>query len=139
MAEILVAGGTLVRTVCVDWNGVLDLYRGYQGEEHFDPPRPGAADFLRRLREMGFRVVILSTRAPDDVHRWLRQHGLDGYVDEVTDRKVPAVAYIDDRALPFRGDYEAVLDELRRFRAHWQSSTQPAGRGDRSRAFPEMG
>ena len=28
---------------CVDLNGVLDQYRGWQGEEQWDPPRDGAA------------------------------------------------------------------------------------------------
>ena len=108
-----------MRTVCVDWNGVLDTYGGFRGEEHFDPPREGAGEFLARLKAMGFRVVILSTRSPAQVWDWLRRHGLDGHVDDVTDRKVPAVAYVDDRAVPFRGDYEEVLTTLRRFRPHW--------------------
>ena len=108
-----------LRTVCVDWNGVLDTYGGYRGPEHFDPPRPGADAFLARLKEMGFRVVILSARDPADVWAWLRRHGLDAHVDDVTDRKVPAFAYVDDRAVPFRGDYEEVLDALTRFRPHW--------------------
>lgn len=111
------------RTVCVDWNGVLDTYAGFRGEEHFDPPRPGADQFLARLKAMGYRVVVLSTRSPAQVWDWLRRHGLDVHVDDVTDRKVPAVAYIDDRALPFHGDYEEVLSTLRRFRPHWQEET----------------
>src|SRR5690554_2494949 len=100
-AEVIGLGSSGVkagrRTVCVDWNGVLDTYAGFRGEEHFDPPRPGADQFLARLKAMGYRVVVLSTRSPAQVWDWLRRHGLDVHVDDVTDRKVPAVAYIDDR------------------------------------------
>ncbi|REJ38272.1 MAG: hypothetical protein DIU84_00800 [Bacillota bacterium] len=120
------------RTVCVDWNGVLDTYAGFRGEEHFDPPRPGAGRFLERLKAMGFCVVVLSTRRPDQVWDWLRRHGLDAHVDDVTDRKVPAVAYVDDRAIPFRGDYDEVLSALRHFRPHWhQERRAPREPGDR--------
>lgn len=107
-------------TVCVDWNGVLDMYNGYKGDTHFDPPRPGVAAFLQELRRMGYKVVVLTTRRPQDVWRWLRAYNLHHFVDNVTDRKVPAIAYIDDRALLFRGDFDATLEELRNFKTHWQ-------------------
>lgn len=99
-------------TVCVDLNGVLDTYKGWQGSEHWDPPRPGAYEFLAELADRGFRVVILSTKDPAGVDAWLRSHGLAEYIDEVTDRKVPAVAYVDDRAVRFCGDYSQVLLEI---------------------------
>jgi hypothetical protein len=38
----------------------------------------------------------------------------------ITNRKVGAVAYIDDRGLRFEGSYEKVLYELRNFKTHWQ-------------------
>src|SRR5436309_3727667 len=52
--------------VCVDLNGVLDAYAGWQGPEHWDAPRPGAEAFLRALSERGFRVVVFTTRWGDD-------------------------------------------------------------------------
>lgn len=109
-----------MRTICVDWNGVLDTYSGYKGHDHCDPPRPGAAQFLQSLRDMGYKVVVLTSRSPHDARLWLERHGLACYVDDVTDRKIPAVAYIDDRALPFTGDYQETLVHLRNFRPHWQ-------------------
>jgi hypothetical protein len=99
-------------TVCVDLNGVLDFYQGWQGSDHWDPPRPGAFEFLEELSARGFRVVIFSTKDPKGVDAWLRSHGLAEYVAEVTDRKVPAVAYVDDRAVRFRGDYKQALLEI---------------------------
>ena len=49
-------------TICVDLNGVLDIYTGWKHEKHWDPPRPGAGEFLRDLNERGFRVVVFTTR-----------------------------------------------------------------------------
>lgn len=106
-------------TVCVDLNGVLDMYSGWKGEGHMDPPRPGAELFLAELAE-DYRVVILTTQPAERVWEWLREYGLDRWVDEVTDRKPPAVVYVDDRAVTFRGNFEETLREIRRFRPHWK-------------------
>jgi hypothetical protein len=113
-------GGVIMKkTVCIDLNGVLDRYTGWKGEGHMDPPRPGAERFLAELAE-DYRVVILTTQQVERVWAWLQDYGLDRWVDEVTDRKPPAVVYVDDRAVTFRGNFEETLQEIRRFRPHWK-------------------
>ncbi len=106
--------------VCVDLNGVLDDYRGWRDPAHWDPPRPGAGDFLRELGLRGFRVVVFTSRWLDDARAWLAAHGLDRWVSEVTDRKPAAHVFVDDRAVCFRGDFGATLAEIARFKAHWE-------------------
>jgi len=113
-------------TVCVDLDGVLNTYDGWRGPDHYPPPRPGARDFLEQLFLRGYRVVILTTRDIDKTWTWLREHDMGLFVAYVTNEKPPAVAYIDDRAIRFRGDFEATLAELEGFRAHWE---QPEGEG----------
>jgi hypothetical protein len=110
--------------VCVDLNGVLDRYTGWKHETHWDPPRPGAEEFLRRLDERGFRVVVFTTRWADDARAWLAAHGLDRWVSEVTDRKPAAHVFVDDRAVCFRGDYEETLAAVAGFRAHWEAEDE---------------
>jgi hypothetical protein len=111
-------------TICIDLNGVLDTYRGWQGYVSWHPPRAGAADFLRALRERGFRVVVLTARDPDEARRWLDDHGLAQLVDEVTNQKPAAFAYVDDRAVCFRGDFADALEGLRTFEPHWRGETR---------------
>jgi hypothetical protein len=106
--------------VCVDLNGVLDLYRGWRSPEHWDPPRAGAGEFLRSLRDRGFRVVVFTTRYRDDARSWLDRHGLLAWVDEVTDKKPAAHVFVDDRAVCFQGDFEETLEQVLAFRAHWE-------------------
>ncbi len=106
--------------VCVDLNGVLDSYTGWKHEKHFDPPRAGADRFLDALRGRGYRVVVHTTRWRDDVEAWLREHGLYERVDEITNEKVAAHVFVDDRAVTFQGDFEATLEEIDRFAAHWE-------------------
>lgn len=110
--------------VCVDFNGVLDAYTGWRGPAHFDPPRDGARECLEQLRARRFRVVIFTLRWPDDVWRWLREHRLDHLVDEVTDTKPAAHVFIDDRAVCFRGDFAATLEEIDGFAAHWETGSR---------------
>jgi hypothetical protein len=109
--------------VCVDLNGVLDDYQGWQGEEHWDPPRAGAREFLRELTCAGYDVVVLTTRWHDDARAWLERHGLLEFVREVTDRKPAAHVFVDDRALCFQGDFDTTLREIRTFTAHWERSS----------------
>jgi len=108
--------------VCVDVNGVLDLYTGWKDADHWDPPRQGADAFLQQLRTDGYRVVVFTTRYADDVWAWLRTHGLAAFVDEVTDRKPPAHVFVDDRAVQFRGDFSETLRDIAGFTAHWERS-----------------
>jgi hypothetical protein len=107
--------------VCIDLNGVLDAYTGWRGAAHFDPPRAGAREFLAALRLRGLRIVIFTTRYPDDVWAWLGEHGLAPLVDGVTDRKPAAHVFVDDRAVCFRGDFDATLREIDTFTAHWET------------------
>jgi hypothetical protein len=106
--------------VCVDLNGVLDAYTGWKGPSHFDPPRPGARTFLEALRARGFDIVIFTTRYEQDVWEWARAHGLADLIAAVTDRKPAAHVFVDDRAVCFRGDFDATLRDIDRFTAHWE-------------------
>jgi len=119
-----------VPIACVDLNGVLDDYAGWRGAAHFDPPRAGAREFLAALRGRGYRIVVFTTRYPDDVWRWLREHELDGWIAEVTDRKPPAHVFVDDRAVCFRGDFVETLADIDRFAAHWETMGHHRRPGD---------
>jgi len=93
-------------TVAVDFDGVLHAYvSGWTGPVPADSPEPGALEFVRWLQSEGATVVVLSTRARTRtgaraIRRWLADHGFPPL--KVTDRKVNAVAYVDDRAVPYQ-------------------------------------
>ena len=115
-------------TVCVDWNGVLDTYQGWQGPDFTYPPREGVGEFLYALMQRGYHVIIYSSRKADLIWHWLRENDLDGFVsDVVSDCKPPAIAYIDDRGIRFEGDFGDVLIELDTFAReelpHWMHNT----------------
>ena len=113
-----------LETVCVDLDGVLNTFDEWRDPEFFHPPREGAREFLAALNASGFRVVILTVRWHEWVSEWLKQHGLSQYVDEVTDRKPPARAYVDDRAVCFSGDFDDTLRHIQTFRPFWETRAE---------------
>ncbi|HZT39725.1 MAG TPA: haloacid dehalogenase-like hydrolase [Bryobacteraceae bacterium] len=113
------------RTVCVDLDGVLNAFDQWRGPEFFHPPREGAREFLAALKGQDFKVVVLTCRWHEWVAKWLREHGLAEFVDEITDRKPPAHVYVDDRAICFRGDFDQTLQAIQNFRPFWRDV--PAG------------
>jgi hypothetical protein len=113
--------------VCVDLDGVLNTFDEWRGSEYFHPPRDGSREFLAQLRLAGYRVVVFTVRWHEWVSAWLRENGLAELVDEVTDRKPPAHAYVDDRAVCFRGDFGATLDAIKEFRPFWEKIAAGGG------------
>lgn len=107
-------------TVCIDWNGVLDTYVGFTGIPY--PPREGAKQFLQRLKEIGFIVIILTSSNAHVVRNWFVKYDMVKYVDQIVNKKVPAIVYLDDRGITFTGDYNLALKQILSFRAWWEDS-----------------
>lgn len=104
-------------TICVDFDGVIAEYTGWKGG--LGDPASGVERFLSALSEH-YNVVVLTTRKPTLIWGWLHTHDLNDYVVSVTSIKPLAVAYIDDRAIQFRGDFGETLQELADFHAYWE-------------------
>lgn len=115
-------------TVAIDFDGVIHAYsRGYADGTLYDPPTPGAGEALATLMDR-YAVYVHTTRPPIDVEAWFEYHmpyvavRADPMDDGefwntrgvllITDRKLPAIAYIDDRAVHHTGDWTATLDAV---------------------------
>jgi hypothetical protein len=102
--------------VCLDLDGVLAKYDGWEGLEKIGPPLPGALDFAWKLAEMA-DIVIFTSRCSLDaggeapatrlspgrlrikVIEWLEKYKFpysDVYIGQGKPR---AAAFIDDRAV----------------------------------------
>ena len=103
------------KTICVDFDGVLNEYDGYE-ERDLGEPLTGSKEFIKELRRK-YKVVILTSRSKEQVIHWLSNNGFPSM--KVTNRKVPAVAYIDDRAIQFNGSYKKVISRLKNFKPYW--------------------
>lgn len=108
-------------TICLDFDGVVNNYKGWRDEGFdviLDKPVPGVKKAIKKLRE-DYTVVIHSVRC---AHRGGRQAIIDYLkknkikVDGVTANKPLASMYIDDKAIPFDGDWNKTLRRVKRFK-----------------------
>lgn len=112
------------KSIAIDFDRPIHLYsREWFTKDIYDPPTPGAHDALRSL-SAAYGVFILSARPAKDILPWCRRQFPDltfclipaktrywnrkGVIG-ITNRKLPALAYIDDRAIRFTnwGDLQA--------------------------------
>jgi phosphoserine phosphatase len=105
--------------ICLDLNGVLCEFDGRKDLDFFHPPQPGAREFLERLSEAGYRVVVFTAQWGPHVESWLARYGLSELVWMVTERKPGAYVYVDGQAICFDGDFEKTLEKLGVFETQW--------------------
>ena len=114
------------RTVAVDFDGVIHKYSsGWQNGEIYDIPVEGSEQALKKLLKT-YNVFIFTARDPRDIFDWLRNHftsikfkavskkvifWTSNNIIGVTNRKLPALYYIDDRAVKF-SNWEKALKEV---------------------------
>jgi hypothetical protein len=110
-----------VKTICLDFNGVLDMYQGWKGPDYMYPMRPGAKEFLMKLNQLEYNVIVLTATADrNKVWSWLIDNGINNLVYDVTNVKPPAMVYLDDRGVTFNGSFDEALEAIKTFRAHWE-------------------
>lgn len=109
--------------ICVDLDGVLNMYAGWTGQYENYAVRDGAREFLEELNAAGFHVVVCTAQPSErlmEIEAWFLENNLRDLVHMITNQKPPAVAYVDDRALRFNGTFAEVTAALKDFKAHWQ-------------------
>jgi len=101
--------GYMKKTICIDFDGMISMS---------GLPMADAKHGIASLILNGYDVVILTANKVTYVHDFLREHFpvfapylKDGSL-RVTNTKPPAIAYVDDKAVPFTN----WLDLIRRFR-----------------------
>ena len=110
-----------MKSVGVDVDGVLHAYsKGWNGGSMYDVPLPGAFEGIRTLQARGYAVFLLTARENlSAVADWIQLYStLSVVVDDhrvpgranfwndtehvlITNRKLPAMYYVDDRAIRF--------------------------------------
>lgn len=108
------------KVIAMDFDGVIHSYvSGWQGAATAgDPPVSGIAEAIAELRRE-YEVVVVSSRCLHEggtqtVRDYLKKHGIA--VDGITGEKVPALVYIDDRAITFNGRAEDLPKQVKAFR-----------------------
>lgn len=117
------------KTVCLDFDGVCNLYDGWKGEDELFAPRPHLGDFITSLLSKNKKVAIFSTRPPVKLRVWFlnwfpsMSESIDSGDLFFPTHKPPADCYLDDRAVRFNGSFDDVLPQVLNFKAHWEIKT----------------
>ena len=108
------------KNICIDFDGVMNTYTGWKGEEELFEMREGCREFIIKLAEI-YNVVVFTTRKAEYVWAWLEKYQIKDFVNDVTDIKIPAEVYLDDRALKFEGNFLQSLDCIKNFKSFWNN------------------
>lgn len=114
--------------VCFDFDGVIHKYsKGWQDGSIYDEYNKNVIDLMLLLQKVKIPVFICSTREPIQIISWWNRQGFwadaiivnetDKFWNDlnfvgVTNRKLPAQLYIDDRAYKYEGQtvQEFIID-----------------------------
>ncbi|GEM_PF-430797 len=101
------------RTIAIDFDGVIHRYsEGFKGKDNaYDPPNENITEALEYFKSRGYRLVVFSTRPKEVIADWLKNYDLADYFEDITDIKIPAKIYIDDRGYKFES-WKKTLEEL---------------------------
>jgi hypothetical protein len=115
--------------VALDFDGVINSYKsGWQGAGKTDEPVDGAAEAINDLLDNGLKIVIYSIRAEtkegEETIRNYLQKLIGDRADEImiSSGKPAASVYVDDRAINFNGDWEAIPGQIEKFRSWVEKS-----------------
>jgi hypothetical protein len=108
----------------VDLDKTIARYDGWVSRDHIGEPLPGAREFLQTLVDQGWYIIIFSARAEEAqdcevIKKWVRDWFPfipESQQVEVTNVKLREFeCFVDDRAIPFYGDYHEALVYLNQY------------------------
>lgn len=105
------------KTIAIDFDGVIHGYRkGYHDGSIYDTPIKGSIKAIQKLQNRDYNVVILTARKEkkdiaDYIAKWADKRNITlKEIPKITNTKIPAFVYIDDRAMRFRGNWTDILN-----------------------------
>ena len=109
------------RKILIDLDGVLNEYGKEPFDENYIPEiKKGAVEFLEELNKIG-DLYLFTSRNLMYSSKWLFENKIDKYFKDITCIKLPSFLYIDDRTICFDGNYDIIIDRIKKFKTYWES------------------
>jgi hypothetical protein len=103
------------KIIAIDFDATLTDYDGWKGKDHKGNILDGAREFLEELYESGFEFYIVTSRSIEGIQEWLVENKIDHLIKGITNMKIAAHCYLDDRAIPFNNNYVEALEKIKNF------------------------
>ena len=108
------------KRILIDLDGVLNKYgKEPFDENHIPEIKEGAIEFLQELSTFA-ELYLFTSRNLLLSAKWLLDNNLDLYFKDITNTKIPAFLYIDDRCICFEGNYNQTLNNIKSFKVFWK-------------------
>ena len=105
------------KRIMIDFDATIHKYsEGYKDGSIYDVPFDGIKEYISKLKKEGYEIFILTSRLSKSfngekvieqkrmIQEWLDKYGIK--VDGITSEKLPAILYIDDRGIFFKGKWD---------------------------------
>lgn len=111
-----------INSVVIDFDGTICEF----AFPDVGPPMPGVKEALEEIKAMGLRIIIHSARTSSEwgrdqaphvrkIEDFMAAHELP--YDEIWEGDKPiAIAYIDDRAIEYRGNWNKAVERVKELR-----------------------
>lgn len=131
-------------TVCLDFDGVCNTYKGKFDKNELHKPLYGLSAFVSDLISEGYRVAVYSQRSKENAYElmvWWHRYKIYGYENiyyEENDKKYKlkdfssiffpaekpiAKVYVDDNAVVFKGNYKKTFKQILRHKPYWKKES----------------
>ncbi len=120
-----------MKTIAIDFDGVISKYDGWKGKGVFGEPISGVSKALQKLKDRNCNVMIYTTRLETYlVEEFLLKHSIpfdminynpENAKQHLHPSKMLADVYIDDRGITFCGQWtDEFVDCVLNFKPWWK-------------------
>jgi len=110
------------KRIMIDFDQTIHSYHdGWSDGVIYGHPLKGAKETIEHLKSIGYEIIIFTARLSEAqefeknrrkrlISEWLDMHEI--LYDDITSDKLPAMCYIDDKAVRFEGCWMEVLQKV---------------------------